>query len=93
MCTILYAPVPHKIAVCVTEATFVTEYISTVIMYVSEIVLEFLLDVREIELNEACQHNRCNVCGGCRGKYTKVSMNDRKPVFLSVLVFLFVTPS
>lgn len=84
MCTILHAPLPHKIAVCIIEATFVTEYISTIIMYVSEIVLEFVLDVREIELNEGCQYNDCNVYGGCQGKYTKVSMKHRKPVFLSM---------
>jgi hypothetical protein len=64
----------------------VTECISTIKLYVSEIVMEFVLDVREIAPNEGCQHNDCNVCDACQGKYTKVSRQHRTPVFLSVFV-------
>jgi hypothetical protein len=86
MFKILHAPPSHKIVIFIIEATFVTEYISTIIMYVSAIVMEFVLDVREIALNEGCQHNDCNVCDGCQGKYIKVSRKHRTPVFLTVFV-------
>jgi hypothetical protein len=86
MFKILHVPPSHKIVICIIEAKFVTEYISTLKMYVSEIVMEFVLDVREVALNEGCQHNGCNVCDGCQGKYTKVLRKHRTPVFLSVFV-------
>jgi len=86
MFKILHAPPSHTIVICIIEATFVTQYISTVTLYVSKIVMEFVLDIREIALNEGCQHNDCNMCDGCQGKYTKVSRKHRTPMFLSVFV-------
>lgn len=83
MFKILHAPPSHKIVICIIEATFVTQYISTITLYVSKIVMEFVLDIREIALNE---HNGCNMCDGCQGKYTKVSRKHRIPMFLSVFV-------
>jgi len=59
MFKIMHAPPSHKAVICIREATFVTEYISTIIMYVSEIIMEFVLVVREIAVNEGCQHNDC----------------------------------
>ena len=55
-------------------------------MYVSEIVMELVMNVREIALNDGCQHIDCNVCDGCQGKYTNVSRKHRTQVFLSVFV-------
>lgn len=89
MFKIMHAPPSHKIVICVIEATFVIEYISTIIMYVSEIVMEFVFDGREIALNEGCQHNDCNVCDDCQGTYTKVSRSTEDQCFCLCLC-LFV---
>lgn len=60
-----------RFVICIIVAAFVTEYISTIKIYVFETVMEFVLDVREIAPNEGCQRNDCNVCDDCQGKYTK----------------------
>lgn len=80
MFTILHAPAPHKIIICVTEATFVTEYIGTIIICVSEFVLEFVLDEREVALNEGCQH-MTNVCDGYQAGYTRYPQNTENQCF------------
>lgn len=89
MFKIMHAPPSHKIVICIIEATFVTKYIGTIIMYVSEIVMEFVLDVRDIALNEGRQPNDCNMRDGCQGRYTKVSRNTEDQCFCLCLC-LFV---